>query len=164
MVSGPVARIITIMTNISRQQPGQPTGWQFAATSPPDDLTSTIELLLQMTRDDSWSNLGNLLHSVSQPITSERQHLTPDDLALVAELYALGFVVPFDWMGWGEGRNLLAHPDLLASVTAVDAVKLLTVCIRSDRFVDGALLADFQAGTIQSLVGTLINFASQPRT
>jgi len=55
-------------------------------------------------------------------------------LAFVRDLYDLGFVVPFDWPGWDEGRRLLDEPDRIAGISLEECVKLLTTVVRSARF------------------------------
>jgi hypothetical protein len=58
----------------------------------------------------------------------------------VHDLYELGFIVPFDWPAWQEeGFQLQTSPGQLEGADLQDLVKLLTVHIRKDRFVEGHL-------------------------
>ncbi len=54
--------------------------------------------------------------------------------AFLADLGTLGFIVPFDWPRWTEGRRMLERPELIAEASLEDCVKLFTMVIRSARF------------------------------
>src|SRR5690348_15929487 len=55
--------------------------------------------------------------------------------------YEYGWVLrPFVWSQWihgPEGHRLASNRDVLKSATSEQLAKLLTACIRQDRFVDG---------------------------
>lgn len=55
-------------------------------------------------------------------------------IAFVRDLYDLGFIVPFDWPGWEEGRRLVDKPERIAGASLKECVKLLTTIVRSARF------------------------------
>jgi len=57
----------------------------------------------------------------------------------------------FDWMAWAQtdrARALMEDPTALAEATPDELSRLLTVCVRSDRFCEGALLGHFKSGLI----------------
>lgn len=61
----------------------------------------------------------------------------------------------FDWAEWiksPEAKKLLNDPTTLAEATPQDLSRLVTVCIRKDRFVEGALLKAFDCGLILGIV------------
>lgn len=61
----------------------------------------------------------------------------------------------FDWPEWANtptGAMLLKNPDALTISGPSELSRLLTVCIRRDKFVEGALLSDFESGLILRIV------------
>jgi hypothetical protein len=70
--------------------------------------------------------------------------------------YAEGWVLrSFDWPDWAgseEAARLRDDPAALARATPEQLMRLLTVCIRQDRFSDGALLSAFESGLIRRIV------------
>jgi len=66
-----------------------------------------------------------------------------------------GWVRPFDWMAWAasnEGRRLIDDPRLVADASVDDLTKLLTACIRGDRFVEGNLAGALESGMLLAIV------------
>ena len=57
-----------------------------------------------------------------------------------------------EWASTSEAAELRDDPAALASAGAKDLSRLLTVCIRQDRFVEGALLDAFNSGLILRIV------------
>ncbi|MFN3447694.1 MAG: DUF6508 domain-containing protein [Roseococcus sp.] len=83
--------------------------------------------------------------------------------------YAHGWVLPdFDWIAWGgseEAIVLLSDPAKLAAATPRQLARLLTLIIRQDRFVEGALAAAFESGLILGIVRrakALVEAAGRP--
>jgi hypothetical protein len=66
--------------------------------------------------------------------------------------YQHGWVLEgFDWTAWAdsdEAKLLREEEGVLKSATVDQLNRLLTLCIRQDRFVEGSLLADFESGLI----------------
>lgn len=61
----------------------------------------------------------------------------------------------FDWEEWSltpEAERLRHDPQALASATAEDLARLITVCIRSDRFAQGALNSHFESGLLPRIL------------
>ena len=61
----------------------------------------------------------------------------------------------FDWPAWAgteEAARLRDDPATLARAMPDQLMRLLTVCIRQDRFVEGALLDAFESGLIRRIV------------
>lgn len=76
----------------------------------------------------------------------------PEAEALLADARAM--ITPFDWPAWAsgpEGQALLGHPEAVASASADDLRKLLTVYVRSERFGDGTLEAAFASGMLTAI-------------
>ena len=71
----------------------------------------------------------------------------------------------FDWPAWAqsaEAQSLRDDEAAIGVATAEQLARLLTVCIRQDRFVDGALLAAFQSGLILRIVERAAALAGDP--
>ena len=70
--------------------------------------------------------------------------------------YDHGWVQPsFDWGEWKQSDEAVALRDdaeRLAAATPEQLTRMLTVVIRQDRFVEGALLDAFECGMILSIV------------
>jgi hypothetical protein len=54
--------------------------------------------------------------------------------------------------GRPEGQALLGHPEAIASASAHDLRRLLTVYVRSERFGDGTLEAAFASGMLAAII------------
>jgi ADP-ribosyl-[dinitrogen reductase] hydrolase len=63
-----------------------------------------------------------------------------------------GFIQPFDWPHWEEGKQLVDNPRLLSKVSLQTLRKLLTAHIRTDRFVEGHLAAMCESGHITMIL------------
>jgi hypothetical protein len=74
----------------------------------------------------------------------------------VQAAYAGGWVLPeldwHDWMRTDEAVALRDSTNALDGATPLQLAKLLTTCIRQDRFVDGALLAAFECGLLTRIL------------
>ena len=60
----------------------------------------------------------------------------------------------FDWPAWSktaEAARLRADPDEIAVASADQLVKLLTCSVRSERFCEGALAADYDSGLLSRI-------------
>jgi hypothetical protein len=70
--------------------------------------------------------------------------------------YDLGWVIrDFDWGTWmqtPEAKSLRDDSRALAQATPEQLARLLTVCIRQDRFCDGALEAAFESGLLTRIL------------
>ncbi len=68
-------------------------------------------------------------------------------------MHKLNLIQPFDWPGWQRGKDLL--DDESTNFNELDTVtlcKMLTALIRSNRFVEGALVGNFETGIINKLI------------
>jgi len=45
--------------------------------------------------------------------------------------------VGFDWSKWKRDEKLFANPGLIGQATAADCRKLITLCVRKEKFCDG---------------------------
>ena len=73
----------------------------------------------------------------------------------VQTCYKMGWVKPFDWAEWmqsTEAKRLRDDPAALANGTWEQLRRLLTVMIRQDRFVEGALGSAFESGLLTGIV------------
>lgn len=75
--------------------------------------------------------------------------------AFVRAAYDHGWVIPFDWGEWKgtpEAARLRDEPTALAEATPEQLARLLTVCIRQDRFVEGELAGAYKSGLLTAIV------------
>jgi|SRR5690554_4291977 len=78
-------------------------------------------------------------------------------------VYEIGLVVDFDWIHWDEGKRILSgEVEDLSTHSTITLCKLLTVIVRADRFVEGKLIANFENGTILSILRALKKHYSSP--
>ena len=80
-------------------------------------------------------------------------HYALSDIAsnFVGACYDMGWVQPFDWADWKdspEAIQLRDDPASLESANPEQLERLLTVLIRQDRFVEGALGSAFDSGLL----------------
>lgn len=97
-------------------------------------------------------------------VLNDLDHLRPEsswpDYAVEARvlmdlLYEMGLVVPFDWPAWWARRATL--PVVATSeVSAADAVRLITVFLRTDRFDEVEFGARIAEGTLPALLERLL--------
>ena len=70
--------------------------------------------------------------------------------------YAMEWVLPdFDWPSWKdtpEARQLRDDPDALRRATVVQLARLLTVLIRQDRYIEGALAGAYDSGLLTAIL------------
>ena len=80
-------------------------------------------------------------------------------------VYEIGLVIDFDWPHWDEGKRILAgEVDDLSRHSTITLCKLLTVIVRTDRFVEGKLIANFENGTVLSILRALEkHYGSSPQ-
>jgi hypothetical protein len=85
--------------------------------------------------------------------------------AFVAAAYEHGWVLrSFDWPNWARSADAIRLRDdesALAAASEEQLMQLLTVCIRQDRFAEGALLAAFESGLIRRIVRRAVALSSQ---
>ena len=83
----------------------------------------------------------------------------------VADCYAHGWVLNgFDWAAWAqtpEAERLRDDPAELARANERQLAQLLTVVIRQDRFVEGALATAFRSGLILGILQRTERLAKQ---
>ncbi len=70
--------------------------------------------------------------------------------------YDNGWVLmDFAWPEWaqtGEAQAFVKSPELIEQASPDELAKLLTVCIRQDRFCEGALLSAFETGFLTAIL------------
>ena len=88
-----------------------------------------------------------------------------DALSFVQVCYDMKWVHPFDWVEWmesPEAEHLRDDPAALESATPDQLQRLLTVLIRQDRFVDGALEGAYESGLLMRIVRRAAVLAEYP--
>ncbi len=74
-----------------------------------------------------------------------------------------GWVRRFDWPAWAEterGRALMADPIAVATATADELVRLITVAVRSDRFSEGSLAGFIERGFLAAVARRAADLAA----
>ena len=124
-----------------------------------EDLPAHLSKITQ----DQWKNLFDMIPEIENTtyfgeVTYKDGTTYPATWAEIVQrfhayVYEIGLIVDFDWPHWEEGRNILSEevPDL-SNHSAVTLCKLLTAVVRSDRFVEGNLIAYFEDGTILNIL------------
>lgn len=93
--------------------------------------------------------------------TDDVMHLPYVQFAEVVEEFVkaaydnLWLDIQFDWPEWArspEAVQLMDDPGALATAEPMQLSRLLTVCIRRDKFSEGSLLGDFESGLILRIV------------
>lgn len=69
--------------------------------------------------------------------------------------YEKGLMVEFDWARWKRAEKLFADSGLIARASAMDCLKLVTLCLRKDRFVEGFLAHALKRGVITNCLKRL---------
>lgn len=69
----------------------------------------------------------------------------------------------FDWLDWQAGRSLLKNPKFdYSQLDTLTLCKLLTVIIRTDRFNDGYLVANFKNGIMTRIIKAIMCQIQRP--
>lgn len=90
--------------------------------------------------------------------------LSDQATSFVDAAYRLGRVLTdFNWPAWKEtpeAKRLRDDPAVLANATPEQLARLLTVCIRQDRFVEGALESAFKSGLLTRILERVAELAA----
>ena len=73
-------------------------------------------------------------------------------------LYDKQLNVVFDWGKWKRGEKLFSNPGLVGRASAADCLKLITLCVRQDRFSDGFMAEALERGVITACLKRLRDF------
>ncbi len=70
--------------------------------------------------------------------------------------YEKNWVASFDWMEWKnshEAKELFAEDGLAISRANIEQLsKILTACVRREKFAEGSLIADFESGLMTRII------------
>ena len=113
-----------------------------------------FEAAVRAITDDQWQSLEDLLGYLPESIEGIRWHggkqnaegvmqfpyvfYGEDINRVIAKIYDIGLVVPFDWMKWDRAHELHS-PEALEEASMADALRYLVAALRADRFVEGTL-------------------------
>jgi hypothetical protein len=81
---------------------------------------------------------------------------------IVALLYEIGVVHPFDWSNW-EGTDRYRGRNALRTAPVADAARMATVIVRSDRFCEGTIAAAIEDGTFAAVLERLLRWYDSER-
>ena len=90
-------------------------------------------------------------HMIARPGEMPFYRFSEDASEFVRVCYRMKWVHPLDWGQWkgsDEAVRLRDDPAAMEGATAEQLQKLLTVVIRQERFVDGALASAFESGLL----------------
>lgn len=82
-------------------------------------------------------------------------NLSADATALEQALCANGWIVPFPWVDWKEGRRYFDDPTALAEADMQTLRRLFTTIVRQDRFCEGFMGSMLETGFITALLRRL---------
>jgi Family of unknown function (DUF6508) len=89
--------------------------------------------------------------------------LSDSGRAFCQAMYDLGWVTSFDWRTWSqtlEAKSIRDDRDTLAASSPDQLANLITVLIREDRFVEGALATAHESGLLTAIIRRAANLAS----
>jgi hypothetical protein len=122
-------------------KPTKPIGKEMKSSEPDSDAgldPSAVRWALSFIDKLDPRNAPELIESngaEKQPDGSLTLSWTEEaEIDFIKSLYDKGFIVIFDWMKWKRGEELFKAPALIADADAADRLKLLTLCVRQDRF------------------------------
>ncbi len=102
---------------------------------------------------------------VDEPGTFGYYSFSEDAYRFIDVCYEMKWVnLSFDWGAWKESPEALQlrdDPPALESATLEQLQKLLTVLIRQDRFVEGALATGFESGLLVRILRRVAVFAEE---
>ena len=79
----------------------------------------------------------------------------PEAQSFMQDCYDYGWVQSTNWTEWmqtAEAQALSQDPARVATASIEDLARVLTVCLRRDRFVEGSLGEEFERGLITRIV------------
>jgi hypothetical protein len=111
--------------------------------NPPVDPTAVQWAVSFIDRFENPAEKFGILHGVEKQrdgsMTLPWYEYRPVVTEFIQGLYDRQLNVVFDWGKWKRGEKLFADPGLIGHATAADCLKLITLCVRKDRFSDGFL-------------------------
>lgn len=129
--------------------------------SPPVDPTAVQWAVSFIDRFENPTGKFGILHGVEkQPdgsMTLPWYEYRPVVTEFIQGLYDRQLNVVFDWGKWKRGEKLFADPGLIGDATAADCLKLITLCVRKDRFSDGFMAEALERGVITACLKRLRN-------
>ena len=98
-------------------------------------------------------------------VSIERGEYNPIILQFQRALYDHGCIRDYDWMKWQPTAwRIFKNPDLLRRAQMKTCIKLLTLHIRRERFVDGHLAWTLNAGHITAILRRMGELSSRRPT
>ena len=104
-------------------------------------------------------------HFVFEPGGFPFYSFSDDALRFIDVCTGMKWVIPFDWVEWKESTeavHLRDEPGALEAATLEQLQRLLTVLIRQERFVDGALESAFESGLLVRILKRAAALAEDP--
>ena len=132
------------------------TFWQADPPLTPDNLQAVLEFL-PIFEQPEFSHGEWMIRNGEFP----HFNYTTEVLDFIEALYSNGFIQPFDWMNWEEGKQLVDHRELLRRANLQTLRKLLTAHVRADRFSEGHLAAMFESGHIAMILMRMAELYNQ---
>jgi hypothetical protein len=77
-------------------------------------------------------------------------------------LYKRDLILNFDWPNWKRGKKLYYNPGLIAQASGTDCMKLITLCVRNDRFSEGFVMGALKSGVITACLKRLRKLYCSP--
>jgi len=127
--------------------------------SPAVDPTAVQWAVSFIDRFENPAEKFGILHGVEkQPdgsMTLPWYEYRPVVTEFIQGLYDKQLNVAFDWGKWKRGEKLFSNPGLIGQASATDCLKLITLCVRKDRFSDGFMAEALERGVITACLKRL---------
>ncbi len=133
---------------------GSPSGSPSGSAATSDEDAPFVTALAAIDEAD-WRRLRIALNDVrlAREVTSWPGY-ADEARTLMDLMYEMGLVVPFDWPAWWADSPL--HDAFSAEVSPADAVRLITVILRADRFDEGEFGRRISDGSLPALLDRLL--------
>lgn len=123
------------------------------------DRTHWAPLFALIPKIEATERFGEMIVDESEDDAPRQLHYYSTD-DVVEEFFAVltqtSILVDFDWPQWTEGKAMVRDEAFdFDTVDLATKCKLLTAIVRSDRFMEGALVAAFESGVVLRLLRSM---------
>jgi len=115
------------------------------------DFSSLLQLIPEIEKTKVFGKIreGSMQeHAVIFPLLEEGEIV--EKFRTIS--YDLKLVIPFNWGGWKEGKEVYEKDSCYSDLDIVTLCKLITAIIRNDRFCEGFLISAFEEGKISRIL------------
>ena len=99
---------------------------------------------------DAVRRIPRSFQIVGEPPIYLREHPAIKKFTRLAQVD--GWMWPFDWGSWYEGREIASNPEQISNCDILTIRKLITALVRNERFCEGALQGAYKRGAINAIL------------